>query len=281
MRVRRTEMLPGLLALWQPEHTLQWSFSSRVFPMSWADSRPPRRLATASPHPTWGSLNQPNPKPGWFCVLGRHESHQTFSECTRQIGDLGEGFRPLVARWPLPLPLSTPVSRSPLLPPAQDRESGNRIKPSAVHVRAKSLQLALTLCNPMDCSRPGSSAHGILQAIILEWVATPFLQGILLTQGLNLCLLCFLFWRECSVPLMPPGNRKPNVVLPSKNAEYFSWREWTIMNKSFSSPLLTNKDKILEYILLMANDCDRKSWKNRFMISLCVKQSREQLKKYL
>ena len=53
------------------------------------------------------------------------------------------------------------------------------------------------------------------------------------------------------------------------------------MNKSFPSPLHTNKDKILEYILLMANDCDRKSWKNRFMISLCVKQSREQLKKYL
>ena len=29
----------------------------------------------------------------------------------------------------------------------------------------------LTLCNPMDCSLPGSSVHGILQARILEWVA--------------------------------------------------------------------------------------------------------------
>ena len=28
-----------------------------------------------------------------------------------------------------------------------------------------------TLCNPMDCSPPGSSVHGILQARILEWVA--------------------------------------------------------------------------------------------------------------
>ena len=28
-----------------------------------------------------------------------------------------------------------------------------------------------TLCNPMDCSLPGSSIHGILQARILEWVA--------------------------------------------------------------------------------------------------------------
>ena len=28
-----------------------------------------------------------------------------------------------------------------------------------------------TLCNPMDCSPPGSSFHGILQARILEWIA--------------------------------------------------------------------------------------------------------------
>ena len=39
---------------------------------------------------------------------------------------------------------------------------------------AKSLQLCPTLCNPMDCSSPGSSVHGILQARVLEWVATSF-----------------------------------------------------------------------------------------------------------
>ena len=33
---------------------------------------------------------------------------------------------------------------------------------------AKSLQLCLTLCNPMDCSPPGSSVHGIIPAGILE-----------------------------------------------------------------------------------------------------------------
>ena len=32
-------------------------------------------------------------------------------------------------------------------------------------------QLCLTLCNPMDCSLPGSSVHGIFQARVLEWVA--------------------------------------------------------------------------------------------------------------
>ena len=36
---------------------------------------------------------------------------------------------------------------------------------------AKSLQSCLTLCNPLNCSLPGSSVHGILQARILEWVA--------------------------------------------------------------------------------------------------------------
>ena len=36
------------------------------------------------------------------------------------------------------------------------------------------LQLCLTLWDPMDCSPPGSSVHGILQARILEWVTMPF-----------------------------------------------------------------------------------------------------------
>ena len=31
-----------------------------------------------------------------------------------------------------------------------------------------------TLCNPVDCSLPGSSVHGIFQAGILEWVAISF-----------------------------------------------------------------------------------------------------------
>ena len=40
-----------------------------------------------------------------------------------------------------------------------------------------SLQLYLTLCNPMDCSPAGSSVHGILQARILQWVAVSFSRG--------------------------------------------------------------------------------------------------------
>ena len=39
---------------------------------------------------------------------------------------------------------------------------------------AKSLQSCPTLCDPMDCSLPGFSVHGILQARTLEWVAISF-----------------------------------------------------------------------------------------------------------
>ena len=37
--------------------------------------------------------------------------------------------------------------------------------------------LCLTLCGPMDCRLPGSSVHGIFQARILDWVATPYSRG--------------------------------------------------------------------------------------------------------
>ena len=43
-----------------------------------------------------------------------------------------------------------------------------------------------TLCDPLDCSPPEFSVHGILQArIILEWVAIPFSREIFTTQGYN------------------------------------------------------------------------------------------------
>ena len=42
---------------------------------------------------------------------------------------------------------------------------------------ALSLQSCQTLCNPMDCSLPGSSVLGIFQAQVLEWVAISFSQS--------------------------------------------------------------------------------------------------------
>ena len=39
------------------------------------------------------------------------------------------------------------------------------------------IQSCPTLCDPMDCSLPGSSVHGIFQAIVLEWTAISFSRG--------------------------------------------------------------------------------------------------------
>ena len=44
-------------------------------------------------------------------------------------------------------------------------------------VYAESLQLCLTLCDPVDCGLPSSSVYGILQARTLEWVAGASLEA--------------------------------------------------------------------------------------------------------
>ena len=54
-------------------------------------------------------------------------------------------------------------------------------------------QLCLTLCNPMDCSPPGSSVNGILQAKILQWVAIPFSRGSSTPRD-RICVSCIGRW---------------------------------------------------------------------------------------
>ena len=55
---------------------------------------------------------------------------------------------------------------------ARKKTSGKMIhNPPSNHARA---QLWLTLCDPMDCSLPGYSVHGVSQERILEWVAVSF-----------------------------------------------------------------------------------------------------------
>ena len=48
------------------------------------------------------------------------------------------------------------------------------ITPWKLESESEATQSCPTLCNPMDCSLPGSSVHGIFQAIVLEWVAISF-----------------------------------------------------------------------------------------------------------
>ena len=69
-------------------------------------------------------------------------------------------------------------------------------------------QSCMTLCNPADCSPPGSSVHGILQARKLEWAAIILLQGIFLIQGSNPGLL---HGRRTFLPSEPPGKPRGNL----------------------------------------------------------------------
>ena len=77
------------------------------------------------------------------------------------------------------------VSLLPLTPLSWEEKS----RPTKIKWRVKVIQLVggavlclvtqsyLTLCDPMDCSLPGSSIHGISQARILEWVAISSSRG--------------------------------------------------------------------------------------------------------
>ena len=70
-------------------------------------------------------------------------------------------------------------------------------------------------CNPMDCSPPGSSVHGILQARILEWVAISFsrrsFQPKDRTQVSCVAGGFFAIWATQEAPTQP--NKKINVKL--------------------------------------------------------------------
>ena len=68
------------------------------------------------------------------------------------------------------------------------------------------VQLCPTLCNPMDCSPPGSCLHGIFQARILEWVTMPSSKGS--SQPRNQSPILQAELQTDSLPSEPPGKPK-------------------------------------------------------------------------
>ena len=73
-------------------------------------------------------------------------------------------------------------------------------------MRTKLLQLCLILCDPVDCSLPGSPVHGDSIDKNTGVDCHALLQGIFLIQGSNLHLLGLLHWQVGSLPLLPPGK---------------------------------------------------------------------------
>ena len=86
-------------------------------------------------------------------------------------------------------------------------------------------QSYLTLCNPVDCSLPGCSVHGILQARILEWVAISFSRGSSKprdrTWVSHIAGRCFTLWATREAPVisqMVPNKEycsQPREVIPA------------------------------------------------------------------
>ena len=79
-----------------------------------------------------------------------------------------------------------------------------------IHGLCPVTQTCPILCNPMDCSPPGYSVHGILPARILECIAIFLLQGIFLTQESNPHRL---HWQAYSLPLSHQGSPESVVLI--------------------------------------------------------------------
>ena len=83
----------------------------------------------------------------------------------------------------------------------------------------------LTLCDPMDCSLPGSSVHGISQARILEWVAFSYSRGSSWPwdQTHISCIAGEFFTNSATWEVPRRG------LLSSKRNELFIFTEWMIL----------------------------------------------------
>ena len=73
-------------------------------------------------------------------------------------------------------------------------------------MHAQWLQSCPTLCEPMDCSPPGSSIHWISQARVLEWVTISFSRASSRPRDLDPHLLCLLMGRQLVYHLHHLGN---------------------------------------------------------------------------
>ena len=71
---------------------------------------------------------------------------------------------------------------------------------------AQSLQSCPALCNPVDCSSPGSSVHGILQPRMLEWVVVPSSRGSSQHRDRTLVSYVSCIGRRDLLSLVQPGK---------------------------------------------------------------------------
>ena len=100
----------------------------------------------------------------------------------------------------------------------------NEVQAGLIHSTGP-VQIRLHSLQPTDCSPPGSSIHGILQARILEWVAIPFSRGSSPAQWLKLAL------PHCRQILYRPSHQGSPGYTHSderfpKLSQHLLWRLW-------------------------------------------------------
>ena len=120
-------------------------------------------------------------------------------------------------------------------------------------------QLCLTLCDPVDYSPPGSSVRGILQAMILKWVAMPFSRGFFWSRNQTCVSLWLLNCRQKRLPTSVswPGEfHGLNRPWGHKDLDRTEW-----LSLSLSVPLSQPKRKEL-YIFSW-----KKDWKHKTFAS--------------
>ena len=130
-----------------------------------------------------------------------------------------------------------------------------------------------TLCNPMDCSLPGSSIHGILQARILEQVAISFSRGSSRTQDqtqvsriggrhFNFWASChktqwFSLWNRPKKQWRAQSAREIDIVLPQ-----CYWKKWLKKEINTKDSVLFSKflfytPLMIKYVLMiLATTCE-------------------------
>ena len=148
----------------------------------------------------------------------------------------------------------------------------------------KSLSCVLTLCDPMNCSLPGSSLHGIFQARILEWVAISFSRRSSRprdwTQVSCIVSRCFTVWATREVtPEWPSGfhyffqvnpefcNKELMIQAIVSSSSCFCWL-------CRASPSLAAKNIVSLILILTIWWCPSEShllssWKRVFAMTAC------------
>ena len=105
------------------------------------------------------------------------------------------------------------------------RSRGNAYVLSAPISVSVCAQSCPTLCNPIDCSLPGPSVHGLFQARILEWVVISYSRGSSRPRDRTQvsCLAGRFFTTE---PRLPRWYQWQKICLPMQRCQRFGFNPW-------------------------------------------------------